>query len=76
LVPDAGYALAQRDPQQTLDLLLAGPGPGYTWSINGKLYDPPDNGLNLTSGQRVWMRFIHNDHHLDGGMATFVSYTG
>nr|WP_238390618.1 MULTISPECIES: multicopper oxidase family protein [unclassified Mycolicibacterium] len=131
LVPAAGYVLVQRDPQQTLDLRLAGPGPGYTWPINGKLYDPPNNGLNLTSGQRVRMRFInesmmfhpmhlhghtyqvvraggpgarkdtvlvppkqtvevdfdtdnpgrwivhcHNDYHLDGGMATFVSYTG
>jgi FtsP/CotA-like multicopper oxidase with cupredoxin domain len=130
LVSPAAYALAQRDSRQTLDLRLAGPGPGYTWPINGRLYDPPDNGLNLTFGERVRMRFInesmmfhpmhlhghtfqvvraggsgprkdtvlvppkqtvevdfdtdnpgrwivhcHNDYHLAGGMATFVSYT-
>jgi FtsP/CotA-like multicopper oxidase with cupredoxin domain len=124
-------ALSQRNPDVSVDLRLAGPLDGYTWPINGKLYDPPNNGIALSAGKRVRLRFIsdsmmfhpfhlhghtfqvvqpggkgprkdtvlvppkqtvevdfdtdnpgrwivhcHNDYHLDGGMATFVEYTG
>jgi FtsP/CotA-like multicopper oxidase with cupredoxin domain len=31
---------------------------GYTWPINGKLYDPPKNGIAVTPGKRVRIRFI------------------
>jgi len=123
--------LPQRDPDMTVDLRLAGPMDGYTWPINGKLYDPPNNGIALAPNTRVRVRFVsesmmfhpmhlhghtfqvvhtqgtgprkdtvlvppkqtvevdldtnnpgrwivhcHNDYHLDGGMATFLEYTG
>jgi FtsP/CotA-like multicopper oxidase with cupredoxin domain len=123
--------LPQRNPDTTIDLKLQGPMAGYTWPINGKLYDPPKNGIGLQRGKRVRVRFVsesmmfhpmhlhghtfqvvtptgpgprkdtvlvppkqtvevdfdtdnpgrwivhcHNEYHLDGGMATFVEYTG
>jgi FtsP/CotA-like multicopper oxidase with cupredoxin domain len=123
--------LPQRNPDVSVDLRLAGPLNGYTWPINGKLYDPPNDGIALSAGKRVRLRFIsesmmfhpfhlhghtfqvvqpggkgprkdtvlvppeqtvevdfdtdnpgrwivhcHNEYHLDGGMATFVEYTG
>ncbi len=123
--------LPQHDPDTTVDLRLAGPMAGYTWPINGKLYDPPNNGIALAPNERVRVRFVsesmmfhpmhlhghtfqvvnaqgtgprkdtvlvppkqtvevdfdtnnpgrwiihcHNDYHLDGGMATFLEYTG
>jgi FtsP/CotA-like multicopper oxidase with cupredoxin domain len=58
LVPAEGFVLPRRDPDTTLDLRIAGPVNGYTWPINGKLYDPPNNGLSLTPGKRVRIRFI------------------
>lgn len=131
LTPAPEVVLPQRNPDITVDLRLAGPMAGYTWPINGKLYDPPNNGIALAAGKRVRVRFIsesmmfhpmhlhghtfqavqpagpgarkdtvlvppkqtvevdfdtnnpgrwivhcHNDYHLDGGMATFVEYTG
>lgn len=123
--------LPQGNPDTTVDLRLAGPLNGYTWPINGKLYDPPNNGIALAPNKRVRVRFVsesmmfhpmhlhghtfqvvnakgtgprkdtvlvppkqtvevdfdtnnpgrwivhcHNDYHLDGGMATFLEYTG
>ncbi|WP_135453557.1 multicopper oxidase family protein [Mycobacterium sp. DL99] len=131
LRPTAAVLLPQRNPDITVDLRLAGPMAGYTWPINGKLYDPPDNGIVLAKDKRVRIRFLsesmmfhpmhlhghtfqvvgrsgpaarkdtvlvppkqtvevdfdtdnpgkwivhcHNDYHLDGGMATFFSYSG
>ena len=131
LTPAPEVVLPQRTPDMTVDLRLAGPMHGYTWPINGKLYDPPKDGIALTPGKRVRVRFIsesmmfhpmhlhghtfqvvqpthpgarkdtvlvppkqtvevdfdtdnpgrwivhcHNDYHLNGGMATFVEYTG
>jgi len=131
LTPAADVILPQRNPDISVDLRLEGPKEGYTWPINGKLYDPPKNGIALASGKRVRIRFAsesmmfhpmhlhghtfqvvqpagpgarkdtvlvppkqtvevdfdtnnpgrwivhcHNDYHLDGGMATFVEYTG
>jgi FtsP/CotA-like multicopper oxidase with cupredoxin domain len=139
LTPAPGVVLPQRNPDMTVDLRLAGPKSGYTWPINGKLYDPPKNGIALAPNKRVRIRFIsesmmfhpmhlhghtfqvvqpsgpeagtgtvpgarkdtvlvppkqtievdfdtdnpgrwiihcHNDYHLDGGMATFVEYSG
>jgi FtsP/CotA-like multicopper oxidase with cupredoxin domain len=51
--------LPQRDPDTTLDLRLAGPLDGYKWPINGKLYDPPNNGLAVAAGRRVRLRFAN-----------------
>ncbi|GFG78455.1 hypothetical protein MPRG_17310 [Mycobacterium paragordonae] len=46
-------------PQQVLDLKLSSPVNGYTWPINGRLYDPPNNPLDVTAGQRVRLRLIN-----------------
>ncbi|MEO3757152.1 multicopper oxidase family protein [Mycobacterium sp. B14F4] len=58
LTPAPQVVLAPRDPDVTLDLRLQGPMAGYTWPINGKLYDPPNDGIPLAPGQRVRVRFI------------------
>jgi FtsP/CotA-like multicopper oxidase with cupredoxin domain len=135
LTPAQEVVLPQRNPDITVDLRLAGPMSGYTWPINGRLYDPPNDGIGLAPGKRVRVRFInesmmfhplhlhghtfqvvraegtgtapgarkdtvlvppkqtvdvdfdtdnpgrwivhcHNDYHLNGGMATFLEYTG
>lgn len=31
----------------------------YNWTINGKLYDPPNDGIEVKPGQRVRIRFIN-----------------
>jgi FtsP/CotA-like multicopper oxidase with cupredoxin domain len=48
-----------RNPGQTIELRLAGPTEGYNWTINGKLYNPPNDGIEVKVGQRVRFRFIH-----------------
>jgi multicopper oxidase len=58
LTPAPGVVLPQRNPDMTVDLRLAGPKSGYTWPINGKLYDPPKNGIALAPNKRVRVRFI------------------
>jgi multicopper oxidase len=58
LTPAPGVVLPQRDPDQTVDLRLAGPVNGYTWPINGKLYDPPKNGIAVAPNKRIRLRFI------------------
>lgn len=59
LTPTPDVVLPQRDPDTVLDLRLAGPLDGYTWPINGKLYDPPKNGLPVDAGKRVRLRFAN-----------------
>jgi multicopper oxidase len=59
LKPAPEVVLPQRDPDTTLDLRLAGPLDGYKWPINGKLYDPPNNGLAVAAGRRVRLRFAN-----------------
>jgi multicopper oxidase len=51
--------LPLRVPDATLDLSLAGPLDGYNWPINGKLYDPPRNGLPVQMGKRVRLRYVN-----------------
>jgi FtsP/CotA-like multicopper oxidase with cupredoxin domain len=58
LLPAGDVVLPQRNPDQTVDLRLAGPLNGYTWPINGKLYDPPNNPISLAKGKRVRLRFV------------------
>ncbi|SMD25550.1 multicopper oxidase family protein [Lentzea albidocapillata] len=48
-------ALPLREPDVTHDLVLEGPGDKYSWTINGKAYDPAD-GLPIRSGQVVRLR--------------------
>lgn len=59
LRPTPGVTLPAKAPQQVLDLRLSGPVNGYTWPINGRLYDPPNNPLQTTAGQRVRLRLIN-----------------
>jgi FtsP/CotA-like multicopper oxidase with cupredoxin domain len=58
LTPAADVVLAQRIPDKIVDLRLQGPMAGYTWPINGALYDPPKNGIALEPGKRVRVRFV------------------
>jgi multicopper oxidase len=58
LAPAPGVVLPQRNPDTTVDVRMAGPVNGYTWPLNGKLYDPPNNGIALAAGKRVRIRFI------------------
>ncbi|MUM15736.1 multicopper oxidase family protein [Mycobacterium sp. CBMA271] len=51
--------LQQRNPDVTHDVRLAGPVGKYTWTINGKTYDPRD-GLPVREGQRARLRFIND----------------
>lgn len=59
LVAAPEVMLPERDPDTTIELTLAGPMAGYTWPINGKLYDPPHDGIELENGQRVRVRFVN-----------------
>lgn len=59
LSPTPEVTLPTRKPDQVLDLRLSGPVNGYTWPINGKLYDPPREGMAVTEGQRVRLRFVN-----------------
>jgi multicopper oxidase len=52
--------LAPRNPDQTLQMRLAGPVNGYNWTINGQLYDPPNNGIAVPKGQRVRISYIND----------------
>lgn len=51
--------LPRREPDRTHDLVLSGPVNGYTWPINGMLYDPPRHGLDVGDGERVRLRLIN-----------------
>jgi FtsP/CotA-like multicopper oxidase with cupredoxin domain len=73
--------LAPRTPNRTLDLRLAGPVNGYNWPINGKLYDPPNNPLAVTAGQRVRVRLVSESKmfhpiHLHGHTFQVIQPTG
>ncbi|OBG85456.1 copper oxidase [Mycobacterium sp. E136] len=46
-------------PQQVIDMRLAGPVDGYTWTINGRRYDPPRDGYAVTRDQRVRIRYVN-----------------
>ncbi|WP_372497479.1 multicopper oxidase domain-containing protein [Lentzea aerocolonigenes] len=49
-------ALPVKQPDVVHELVLEGPGDRYTWTINGKVYDPND-GLPIREGQQVRLRF-------------------
>jgi FtsP/CotA-like multicopper oxidase with cupredoxin domain len=73
--------LPQRNPDQTVELRLAGPSNGYNWTINGKLYDPPNDGIEVNPGQRVRIRFINESKmfhpmHFHGHTAQVMLPTG
>ena len=73
--------LPQRNPDQTVELRLTGPSNGYNWTINGKLYDPPNDGIEVKPGQRVRIRFINESKmfhpmHFHGHTAQVMLRTG
>ncbi|WP_078284194.1 multicopper oxidase family protein [Mycobacteroides chelonae] len=51
--------LSQRNADVVHDVRLAGPVGKYTWTINGKTYDPRD-GLPVREGQRTRLRFVND----------------
>jgi FtsP/CotA-like multicopper oxidase with cupredoxin domain len=51
--------LSQRNADVIHDVRLAGPVGKYTWTINGKTYDPRD-GLPVREGQRARLRFVND----------------
>ncbi|MGV0642891.1 multicopper oxidase family protein [Mycolicibacterium sp. XJ879] len=44
---------------QSIDMRLAGPVNGYNWTINGRQYDPPNDGYPVRPGQRVRIRYVN-----------------
>ncbi|MGY4867866.1 multicopper oxidase family protein [Mycolicibacterium elephantis] len=46
-------------PDQIIDMRLAGPVNGYNWTINGKQYDPPNDGYPVKPNQRVRIRYVN-----------------
>ena len=73
--------LPQRNPDQTVELRLAGPSNGYNWTINGKLYDPPNDGIEVKPGQRVRFRFVNESKmfhpmHFHGHTAQVMGPSG
>ena len=59
LSPTPEVTLPARTPDQVIEARLSGPVNGYTWPINGKLYDPPNNGIAVKPDQRVRIRMIN-----------------
>jgi multicopper oxidase len=59
LSPTPEVTLPARTPDQLIEVRLSGPGPGYTWPFNGKLYDPTKDGIPVRRDQRVRIRMIN-----------------
>jgi FtsP/CotA-like multicopper oxidase with cupredoxin domain len=59
LSPTPEVTLPAKEPDQVIDAHLAGPVNGYTWPINGRLYDPPRDGVAVKPNQRVRIRYIN-----------------
>lgn len=60
LSPTPEVTLPVKQPDQIIDAHLAGPVNGYTWPINGKLYNPPHDGVAVQPNQRVRIRYIND----------------
>ncbi len=59
LSPTPEVTLAAKAPDQVIDARLTGPVNGYTWPVNGMLYNPPNDGVPVKPNQRVRIRFIN-----------------
>ncbi|WP_123025573.1 multicopper oxidase family protein [Mycolicibacterium stellerae] len=59
LSPTPEVTLPARTPDQVIEARLSGPGAGYTWPFNGRLYDPTADGIGVKPDQRVRMRMIN-----------------
>ena len=73
--------LAPGKPDQIIDMRLAGPDNGYNWTINGKQYDPPNDGYEVKPGERVRIRYINDSDmvhpmHLHGHTFQVMAPTG
>jgi multicopper oxidase len=60
LSPAPEVTLPAKAPDQVFDAHLTGPANGYTWPVNGVLYNPPTGGVAVKSNQRVRIRFIND----------------
>ncbi len=49
--------LPSAQPDQVITMALGGPTDGYTWTMNGKTYDPPHDGYPVKAGSRVRIRY-------------------
>jgi FtsP/CotA-like multicopper oxidase with cupredoxin domain len=59
LTPTPDVTLPAKPPDQVIDAHLTGPVNGYTWPVNGRLYNPPNDGVPVKPNQRVRIRFIN-----------------
>ena len=59
LSPTPDVTLQAKAPDQVIDARLTGPVNGYTWPVNGMLYNPPNDGVPVKPNQRVRIRFIN-----------------
>jgi FtsP/CotA-like multicopper oxidase with cupredoxin domain len=59
LSPTPEVTLPARTPDQLIEVRLSGPGGGYTWPFNGRLYDPTKDGIPVRRDQRVRIRMIN-----------------
>jgi multicopper oxidase len=60
LSPTPEVTLPAKAPDQVIDAHLTGPVNGYTWPVNGRLYNPPNDGVPVKANQRVRIRFIND----------------
>jgi multicopper oxidase len=59
LVPTPEVTLPVKTPDQLIEARLSGPGTGYTWPFDGRLYDPTKDGIGVKRDQRVRVRMIN-----------------
>ena len=81
LSPTPEVTLPARTPDQVIEARLSGPGSGYTWPFNGRLYDPTKDGIGVKRDQRVRMRMINESMmfhpiHLHGHTFEVVGRNG
>ena len=60
LRPAADVALSSAPPDRRHRLVLDGNHHSYRWTINGRVFDPDDEGLPVSDGQRVRLAFTNN----------------
>jgi multicopper oxidase len=81
LSPTPEVTLPARTPDHVIEARLSGPMNGYTWPINGRLYDPPNNGIAVKPNERVRIRLINESMmfhpiHLHGHTFEVVGRNG
>jgi FtsP/CotA-like multicopper oxidase with cupredoxin domain len=81
LSPTPEVTLSAREPDQVIEAKLSGPGPGYTWPFDGRLYDPTKDGIGVKRDQRVRIRMVNESMmfhpvHLHGHTFQVVGRNG